>query len=231
MTRETPLREVPLTGGLTNTEIVRIGNSVHRPLRPNSEFIQVFLAYLHEHGFEGAPKPLGIDEKGREVLSFIEGDVPDDLGTYDDDVLITAAKLIRAYHDASRGFTSTPKLEVICHNDLSPCNFVFRQGKPVAIIDFDAAAPGSHFMDLGYAAWLWLNLGDEDVDVTDQQHRLQLFVTAYGEIDVKKVVEAMVLRQTILIHEGKRLGNVAMLEWAKNCQEWTLKHLRESAKG
>jgi thiamine kinase-like enzyme len=156
---------------------------------------------LHEPGFDAVPKPLGIDEKGREILSFIGGDVPSDLGMYDDDVLIIATKLIRDYHNVSSGFA--PRLEVVCHNDLSPCNFVFREGMPVAIIDFDAAAPGSHFMDLGYAAWL--NLGDEDIVVSEQQRRLQLFLSAYGQRDNQKVIDAMLLRQTILIYEGKRL--------------------------
>lgn len=224
MTRAAPSHEVPLKGGLTNTEIIRIGDTVHRPLRPNSEFIQAFLAYLHEQGFEAVPKPLGIDDKGREVLSYIEGDVPSDLGIYDDETLTAAAKMIRAYHDASSGFV--PKLEVICHNDLSPCNFVFREGKPVAIIDFDAAAPGSHIMDLGYAAWLWLNFGDEDVDAVEQQRRLLLFLSAYGESNFEKVIDAMLLRQTMLIYEGKRLGNKAMLEWAQHCQEWTVENLQ-----
>ncbi|WP_165504856.1 phosphotransferase [Rhizobium pisi] len=44
--------------------------------------------------------------------------------------------------------------EVVYHNDLSPCNFVFRQQIPVAIIDFDAASFGRRVYDLGYAAWL-----------------------------------------------------------------------------
>jgi Ser/Thr protein kinase RdoA (MazF antagonist) len=215
--------EILLSGGRTNLGVLRIGNRVHRPLRPNSEFVQAFLAYLHEQGFDAVPKPLGFDKKGREVLSFIEGEVPEELGFYDDDVLISAAKLIRAYHDASSNFV--PNFEVICHNDLSPCNFVFRDGKAVAIIDFDAAAPGSSVMDLGYAAWLWLDIGNEDIEVPDQNRRLQLFLSTYDEDDVKKVIEAMLQRQTMLIDEGKRLGNTAMQGWAQTCHKWTAKHL------
>jgi serine/threonine protein kinase len=225
MTRANSSDEIPLSGGRTNVGVVRIGNNVHRPLRPNSEFVQELLQYIHNQGCDFVPEPLGFDDKGREVLSFIEGDVPEDLGFYDDDVLVAAAKLIRTYHDVSSGFV--PAFEVICHNDLSPCNFVFQQGKPVAIIDFDAAAPGSRVMDVGYAAWLWLNLGDEDISVTDQHHCLNLFLSAYGEANVKKVVDAMLLRQTMLIQEGKRLGNVAMLEWAQTCHDWTTKKLLE----
>jgi hypothetical protein len=36
----------------------------------------VLLQYLQDVGFDRAPRPLGVDDAGREVLSFIEGDVP-----------------------------------------------------------------------------------------------------------------------------------------------------------
>jgi hypothetical protein len=38
--------------------------------------IQAYLAHLHSEGFRDAPKPLGYDADGREVLSFVDGDVP-----------------------------------------------------------------------------------------------------------------------------------------------------------
>src|SRR5213078_4997821 len=98
------------------------------------------LRHLEGSGFAGAPRFLGIDERGREVLSFIEGDVPDDIRPdYPEETLREAALLIRAYHDATAGFAA----EVVCHNDLGPPNTVFRDGSPVALIDFDAAAPGA----------------------------------------------------------------------------------------
>jgi hypothetical protein len=78
---------------------------------------------------------------------------------------------------------------------------------------------------LGYAVWLWLDIGNEDIDAPEQKRRLNLFLSIYGEANVLKVVDAMLLRQTMLIQEGKRLGNKAMLEWAQTCQEWTTKNL------
>jgi serine/threonine protein kinase len=226
MNQENALDELPLLGGRVNVGVVRIGDRVHRPMRPNSEFVQELLGYVHCQGCNFVPRPLGFDNKGREMLSFIEGDVPSDLGVYDDDVLEAAAKMIRVYHDASKGFMLHPKLEVICHNDLSPCNFVFREGKPIAIIDFDAAAPGPVAMDLGYAAWLWLNLGDDDFSASEQQRRFNLFVEAYGEVNLKAVLEATLLGQKMLVAEGERLGKTAMTEWASHSYEWTLEHLR-----
>lgn len=38
--------------------------------------MHALLAHLRTAGFEGAPRPLGIDDRGREALSFIPGTVP-----------------------------------------------------------------------------------------------------------------------------------------------------------
>jgi hypothetical protein len=74
--------EAPLMGGRTNVGIVRIGKNVHRPTRPNSEFIQELLAHVRTQGCHFFPEPLGFDDKATEILSFIKGDVPSELGFY-----------------------------------------------------------------------------------------------------------------------------------------------------
>jgi hypothetical protein len=66
----------PLIGEGVTAGIVRIGDTVRRPARPFTATIQAFLAHLHSAGFTGAPIPLGIDGQGREVLSFVPGDIP-----------------------------------------------------------------------------------------------------------------------------------------------------------
>ena len=70
---------------------------------PNSPFVHELLRYLEEAGFDGAPRLLGIDERGREVLSFVEGEVPHDHGEYrPSDVRLTrVAALIRRFHDVT----------------------------------------------------------------------------------------------------------------------------------
>ncbi|HEX7995363.1 MAG TPA: hypothetical protein VF506_15680 [Streptosporangiaceae bacterium] len=67
--------ELLLGDGVTEG-IVRIGDTVRRPLRPFSLTVQAYLAHLRDAGFTGAPLPLGVDEQGREVLSYVPGDVP-----------------------------------------------------------------------------------------------------------------------------------------------------------
>jgi hypothetical protein len=66
---------------------------------------------LRDAGFTGAPLPFGIDEQGREVLSFVPGDVPRNPlppETAGDDVLVALARLIRALHEASAGWVPPP---------------------------------------------------------------------------------------------------------------------------
>ncbi len=89
---------------------------------------------------------------------------------------------------------------VACHNDLNPCNFAFREGVPAAIFDFDNAAEGERAFDLGYAAWTWLNIGNDKREAPDGQlRRLALFAEAYGpEIEPGALIDAMLLRQQIL---------------------------------
>src|SRR5260370_31251038 len=65
-----------LTGDGVTQGIVRVGDTVRRPLRPFSLTVQAYLAHLRDAGFSAAPLPFGVDEQGREVLSFVPGDVP-----------------------------------------------------------------------------------------------------------------------------------------------------------
>ena len=115
-------REKILTGGRITQGVVRIGNTVRRPTAPHTPFVHSLLRHLEESGFDGAPRVLGIDEQGREILTFIEGHVPPDLATWSDEQLVRAAELIRRFHDATAGSALAGGEEVVCHNDLSPCN-------------------------------------------------------------------------------------------------------------
>jgi hypothetical protein len=169
-----------LTGGRITQGVVRVGNTVRRPTGAHTPFVHSLLRHLEESGFEGAPRVLGIDEQGREILTFIEGDVPPDLATWSDEQLVQAAELIRRFHDATGESAIAGQEEVVCHNDLSPCNTVFVKGMPSAFIDFDEAAPGSRGQDLGYALWLFLDLGAEDIDIHTQGTRIRMMCEAYG---------------------------------------------------
>lgn len=182
-------------------KVVRVGDTVRRARRSNFEFVRALLGKLEASGFTQIPRWLGTDEKGREIYSYVEGSVPHYLDRlhFDDTTLREAALLIRRYHDATAPFFEGGR--VACHNDLSPCNFTFRDGVPSALIDFDSAAEGERIFDLGYAAWHWLNIGSRDAYAPEEQlRRLRVFAEGYGpEIEAGALIDAALLRQKLLM--------------------------------
>ncbi|MBL1705059.1 aminoglycoside phosphotransferase, partial [Klebsiella pneumoniae] len=66
-------KEEKLTGGNV-PNVYRSENTVRRELKQGSAKIHTLLHHLENKGFHYAPKFLGIDEKDREILSFIEGE-------------------------------------------------------------------------------------------------------------------------------------------------------------
>jgi hypothetical protein len=52
---------------------VRAGDTVRRAAGPWTPAVHALLAHLAAKAFAGAPRPLGFDERGREVLTFLEG--------------------------------------------------------------------------------------------------------------------------------------------------------------
>jgi aminoglycoside phosphotransferase (APT) family kinase protein len=215
--------EVPLRGGRVTAGVSRVGETVRRPSKLSSPFVRALLVELEQSGFDAAPRHLGKDDHGREIFSFQAGDVPRELDSdISDEALAAAARLIRRYHDATESIGLAGDAEVVCHNDLSPCNCVFRDGLPVGLIDFDNAAPGSRLEDLGYALFLWLNLGTDGAPLEEQARRIDLFCRAYGvnadEAVVEAIVDAVTLNVQRLHHERRRDD----VEWWQAQLDWLL---------
>jgi Phosphotransferase enzyme family len=207
-----PVEEV-LSGGFTNAGLItRVGDTVRRPCRPTSAATHALLEHLERVDFDGAPRFLGIDDQGREVLSYIPGEAvippyPDWALT--DEALVSVADLLRRYHEAvasfdGRGLAWPPPVPerfregIVSHNDPNLDNVIFHSGRAVALIDFDLAGPGSSIWDVACAARLWAPLRHE-ADAPDGLRgraltRLRIFADAYGlpAHERAHVVEAMV---------------------------------------
>ena len=190
------------------TRVVRVGATVRRPDRPFTATVQAFLAHLHARGFHEAPRPLGRDEQGREVLSYVEGAVPTeplpDWATSAES-LAALARLVRRLHDAAEDWRPPPTAvfgaipgtapdgvrplfevaELVSHQDYCPGNVVFCDGLPAALIDFDLARPTTRVADVVNALYWWVPLVDP-VDrppaatTADAAERVRLFADAYG---------------------------------------------------
>lgn len=194
------MAEEALTGGNLNP-VVRVGRTVRRQVGAWSPAVHELLRYLESRGFDGAPRVIGFDDDGREILTFIEGttDSSGDPGwVWTEPALVEAGRLIRRYHDLSRGFSPAAGLhwqamigaptsgEVICHNDLAPYNAVYRHDVPVAFIDWDLAAPGPPLWDIAFAVWRFIPLYSDcagrgwPADLAERASRLRTFCDAYG---------------------------------------------------
>ena len=137
-----------------------MGDTVRRSTGPWTAAVHALLRHLQRAGFDGAPRALGTDERGREVLSFVPGEVPNHASpeVATERVLKGVGLLLRRYRDAVRGFELLPGIRwhhphpgeetVVCHNDVSPRNTVFRKGRPVAFLDWDLAVPAPPAWDV-----------------------------------------------------------------------------------
>ncbi|HLN16854.1 MAG TPA: phosphotransferase [Acidimicrobiales bacterium] len=205
--------EQPLAGGMGSAgQVVRVGDTVRRPPGPASAPVRALLLHLEAVGFDGAPRHLGTDELGRDVLSYVDGEAahpPYPAAYMTDEALASVARLLADFHQASAtldrtalagwatGFADPEGGPVVCHDDVSPENVVFCDGRAVALIDFDLAAPGRPLWDVARAAQQWAPLMapgarpgyPEGLDATARFGR---FTRAYG-LDPEQADELLAL--------------------------------------
>jgi hypothetical protein len=248
--------EQPLSGGTANRGLVfRVGDTVRRPLRPTSPATHALLRHLDDVGFPGAPRFLGIDAKGREVLSYIPGQAiipPYPKWALTDAALTSVADLLRAYHQAvatfdsggrdwSRRAPASFRAGLVSHNDPNLDNIVFRNRQAVALIDFDLASPGSVVWDVAAAARLWAPLRPDN-DIADARRgralaRFRTFVDAYGLVgaDRARVAEAVIHNHDWcydVVRHGAATGHVGFTQYwsdaaarADRTRSWYVRNL------
>ncbi|GAA4739656.1 phosphotransferase [Amnibacterium soli] len=199
--------EEPLLGGDVTEGLVRVGDTVRRPPSAVSGAVEVVLRHLEAVGFEGAPRFLGRDGRGRDVLSFVDGEVagrpwPDRIA--DEERLRSLARLLRGYHDAvaplglPEAVLAVPQPapdglpartagepELVGHRDVTPENVVFRMGRAVALIDFDLLGPVTRVEELAnLLLWWgpWMPEADRGPALrgADPARRARIAVDAYG---------------------------------------------------
>jgi hypothetical protein len=228
-----------LPGGVANRgRVVRVGGTVHRPRGSHSDAVHDLLRHLELSGFDGAPHVVG-KYRDTEVLSYIDGvaaNPPEPEWALTDDALYSVAVLLRNYHRHARGFGVPDGLawqrpvpvpwggDIVTHNDPHPANVVFRDGRAVALIDFDLAAPGSVAFELAVAACFWAPLREER-DIHDSRagralQRFRLLLDGYGASpelrrDVVRATRAANAWISDIIEDGQRAGHPAFAaEWA-----------------
>jgi Ser/Thr protein kinase RdoA (MazF antagonist) len=219
------VREEPLPGNAT-TGVVRVGNTVRRPSGPWTDAVDAFLAHLHEVGFAGAPRPLGRDERGRQVLEYLPGEIgaPDPQYTSGD--LGEIGRMLRDFHQASAGFVPPPaarwgtlippdRVELVVHHDPAPWNLV-RRPRGWALIDWDAAGPGSRLWDLAYAVQTAVPLRAERA-ASASLTALRALVDGYGLDDAERIelVELLPRRAEAMVTMLRSAGEEGRQPWSR----------------
>jgi len=214
-------KERDLPGGFITTASL-VDGTVRRAPTTGSPYVRRLLTHFEQNSWEGAPRHLGQDEQGREIFTFIEGHVPwkgHEKAVVAEESLIQLAGLVRAFHDLTAGHPLSGDAEVVCHNDLSPRNTVYRREgsrlHPVALIDWDLAAPGRRVHDLAHLCWQFLPLGPA-TDAAFAGARMRLVSDAYGlpPADRARLVETVLWwqdRSRRGIESGASAGDPAMI--------------------
>jgi hypothetical protein len=225
--------EYPLRGGSVST-VVRAGDTVRR--QPGRPFVRELLGFLERSGWGGAPRFLGVDEQGREILTFIDGYVPwqeggmpgapgmpgvpgmsGASGVTAEGSLVRVAELVRGFHDLTAGTPLAGDAEVVCHNDLAPNNTVYSPDgvglRPVAFIDWDLATPGRRIHDVAHVCWQYLGLGPGAV-VGPAARGIRLICDAYRLDGRDEIVDVIMWWQDRCwrgIQAGAEAGEEAMV--------------------
>ncbi|GAA3958688.1 phosphotransferase [Actinoplanes auranticolor] len=194
--------EQRLTGGNTGGA-VRVGDTVRRTAGHWTPSVHAVLRHLEAAGFDGAPRALGFDEQGREILSFLPGEVVGDARpwpawVHSDRALHQVAGWVRELHSAVASFTPADDAVwreggswqpgmIIGHNDAAPYNAVWADGTLTGFFDWDFAAPAAPEWDLAFTAFAWVPLHARHVVAAEgftafaeRPRRLRQFLDTYG---------------------------------------------------
>jgi hypothetical protein len=195
------MREVTLPGGNT-TGAVLIGGVVHKRASPWTPTVHALLRHLEDAGFDAAPRALGIDAQGREMLTYLPGETIGDRDPWPgwasaDSMLAQVGQWLRRVHDLTAGFTppadehwfiggTMAPGSVVGHQDAAPYNAVVDGGRLVGFCDWDIAGPSSREWDLAFSALSWVLASPREGtslsshDLQERSRRLHLLLDAYG---------------------------------------------------
>ncbi len=175
---------------------------VHRTGGAWTASVHALLAHLEAAGFEGAPRPLGVNAAGREMVSFLPGETvgnarPWPAWTHSESALVDVAAWLRRYHAAVADFvpptdarwregeTWRPGL-IVAHNDAAPYNAVWNADGLVGFVDWDMAGPVAVELDVAWVAFSWTPFHAPHVvaaegftDLAARLPRLELFLREY----------------------------------------------------
>lgn len=224
------MTETRSPGGNT-TGAVLINDVVHKRASAWTPSVHALLRYLEKAGFDGAPRALGFDDQGREMLTYLSGEtigerMPWPAWATADSMLVQVGRWLRRLHDLTAGFippagehwfiggTMRPGL-IIGHQDAAPYNAVVDGETLVGFYDWDIAGPSTREWDLAFSMLPWVPLASPGPAVEEQFRRVHLMLDAYGYDSDRNTFAAVVpdraRRQAAVIRQMAAEGDPASI--------------------
>ncbi|MFC0678620.1 phosphotransferase [Lysobacter korlensis] len=202
------------------------------------------LAHLERVGFDRAPRALGYDERGREVLSFLPGDTATDQPwpewTRSEAAMLDAVDWLREYHSVVAGYVPPASARwrfgevwrpglIVAHNDAGPHNAAWGDGRIRGFFDWDFAGPAEPVWDLAYLAFAWVPLYDSELDA-ERPRRLRMLLDRYGyHGDVVEFRDLVARRVRYTAAAVERLGRAGDPGMAVQYRQGNSRLLEQSA--
>lgn len=122
--------EEALSGGNNSFEVVRVGDTVRRARDSGSGFAARVLTYLETAQYPHAPRYLGLDGRGRDILSYVPGNTTDHPSQRADGAYARGGDMLGRLHEVTAGHPLAAGRECVIHGDPGPFNTIFREGLP-----------------------------------------------------------------------------------------------------
>ncbi len=193
---------VKSASGFHPSHVYRRGSVVVKDAHLWTPTGHTLLRHLEAVGFDAAPRlvGMGFDDEGHELLTYIEGEFTQP-GPWTLEGAASTGHLLRRLHDATASYRPPPDAvwqpavirtlgsagRIVSHCDVAPWNIVARDGRAVALIDWDYAGPIDPLVELAQLCWLNAELHDDVVaareglpPVEERARQLRAIVDAYG---------------------------------------------------
>jgi hypothetical protein len=194
-----------------------------------TDVVDALLACPHGVGSSGAPRPLGRDEQGRQVLEHLPGEV----GSPDSGCTTRPRSSPRPLEPSGSGSSPADREDLVVHHDPAPWNLV-RGTAGWALIDWDFAGPGSRLWNLAYAARTAVPL-HADRRLEASSPRLRAVIDGYGLDDAGRAELMPLLHRRVtaivqVLRDGAASGAQPWARlWTEDGPSWqrTADHLAQ----
>lgn len=224
-----------LAGGRVD-KIFKQADTVVRPANQWTKDVHEFLRYMKSQGSQIVPTPIKLTDS-EEIVSYMEGEVynePLPSVFFTEELLISAAKLLRDFHTVGADYisrltgeeswmlSSNERVEVMCHGDFAPYNVTVTAGSANGLFDFDTLHPGSRMEDIAYAVYRWVPFyPEQQMSEEVMLDRLRLFIDTYSLTDSerKQLPEAMITRLEQLTDFMRSEAEKGNLDFKRNIKD------------